>query len=254
MLVKVKSFQDRLKEALALKSVLPSEVSKKTGISKASISRYLTGEFEAKQDNVYLIADFLNVSETWLMGFDVPMERQAIANQNAGDGVPLHTREATLLDKYRLLNDEGKDQADDYVTMLAETPKYTDTPLDKVQTSIIYYDVPVSAGTGQFLSDSGYIMLDVTETPPDGAEFIVRVCGSSMEPTYKDGDKLYIAPTEQVQLGDIGIFSVNGEVFVKEYGAAQLISHNPDYEPIGIKEDDNVHCFGKVVGVCKHYR
>ena len=82
----------------------------------------------------------------------------------------------------------------------------------------------------------------------------MRVCGDSMEPTYKDGDKLYIEPMEQVEKGEIGIFSVNGDVFVKECGAGQLISHNPKYKPIPLNENDNVYCFGKVVGTCLKYR
>ena len=104
------------------------------------------------------------------------------------------------------------------------------------------------------MDNDSYIMLDLMEKPPKGAEFVVRVCGDSMEPTYKDGDKLYIEPMQQIEKGDIGIFSINGDVFVKECGDGVLISHNPKYKPIPLDESDNLHCFGKVIGTCKKYR
>ena len=47
-------------------------------IPKSSLSQYLSGDYEPKQDRVYDIAKVLNVSEAWLMGYDVPMERQKI--------------------------------------------------------------------------------------------------------------------------------------------------------------------------------
>lgn len=251
-------FNIRLKELRNAKAITQQSLADKLGTSKSSINMYERGAREPGLDMLEALADFFNVDLDYLLGkTDIPRKGIFVSSPAlapTSNTFSLHSREQKHMDTYRQLNDEGKDQADDYVTMLAETPKYTDTPLDKVQTSIIYYDIPVSAGTGQFLSDSGYIMLDLTETPPSGAEFVVRVCGDSMKPTYKDGDKLYIAPAERLSVGDIGIFSVNGDVFVKEYGAKQLISHNPEYAPIPINDGDAVHCFGKVVGVCKKYR
>jgi len=47
-----------------------------TGIGKSSISTYISGEYEPKQKNIYKIAKALDVSEAWLMGLDVPMERK----------------------------------------------------------------------------------------------------------------------------------------------------------------------------------
>ncbi len=52
-----------------------SELSSITGISKSSISHYLKGDWEGKQDAVFFISKALNVNEAWLMGYDVPMDR-----------------------------------------------------------------------------------------------------------------------------------------------------------------------------------
>lgn len=59
------------------KGLTQTELSIATGISKARINQYVNGVYEAKQDGVYRIAKALNVSEAWLMGFDVPRERNA---------------------------------------------------------------------------------------------------------------------------------------------------------------------------------
>ena len=70
-------FAVRLKEALTAKNIKPSDLAKKTGIGKSSISDWLAGRYEAKQDKVYRIADALDINEAWLMGQEVPMEKNA---------------------------------------------------------------------------------------------------------------------------------------------------------------------------------
>lgn len=70
---------ERLKTALEIRDISQSELSRKTGIGKSSISTYLTGEYEPKQKNIYKMALALNVNEAWLMGAEVPMERQDVA-------------------------------------------------------------------------------------------------------------------------------------------------------------------------------
>lgn len=74
----VDTFTNRLNKAISLRNIKPIELSEKTGIDKSKISSYMSGRYKAKQDGVYLLAQALNVSEVWLMGYDVPMERQDI--------------------------------------------------------------------------------------------------------------------------------------------------------------------------------
>lgn len=71
----VDTFTNRLNKAISLRGIKPIELSEKTGIDKSKISSYMSGRYKAKQDGVYLLAHALNVSEVWLMGYDVPMER-----------------------------------------------------------------------------------------------------------------------------------------------------------------------------------
>lgn len=72
----------RMREALQIRQMKQSELVEKTGIGKSSISTYLSGEYEPKQRNIYKIAKALNVSEAWLMGYDVPMKRPEYHNTN----------------------------------------------------------------------------------------------------------------------------------------------------------------------------
>lgn len=70
------ALKDRLRLAMDLKDMRAIELSEKTGIPKSAISQYLSGYAKPKQDRIYLIAKALDINEVWLMGYDVPMERQ----------------------------------------------------------------------------------------------------------------------------------------------------------------------------------
>ena len=65
----------RIKQALQLREMKQTELAEKTGIDKGQISSYLSGRYKPKQENLSLMAAALEVSEYWLMGMDVSMER-----------------------------------------------------------------------------------------------------------------------------------------------------------------------------------
>ncbi len=68
----VDTFANRLKKALNKSGLNQAQLAEKTKIDKSLISNYLAGNYNAKQDKLTLIANVLDVDETWLMGFDVP--------------------------------------------------------------------------------------------------------------------------------------------------------------------------------------
>ena len=68
--------KDRLKQGLQMRGMKQIELADKTGIDKGQISSYLSGKYKPKQENLTLMAVALDVSEYWLMGLDVPMERE----------------------------------------------------------------------------------------------------------------------------------------------------------------------------------
>ena len=74
--------KDRLAEALNAAGLRPIELSEATGIPKSMISYYLNGKTKPKADRIYKISQALNVSEAWLLGYDVPKNRTAEQKKN----------------------------------------------------------------------------------------------------------------------------------------------------------------------------
>ncbi len=74
---KVSNFAERLQIGLDQRNIKAADLARISGIDKSSISRYLKGKYKGNQDAVYKIAKALDVSEAWLMGYDVPMERES---------------------------------------------------------------------------------------------------------------------------------------------------------------------------------
>ena len=78
----MESTATRLKKGMELRGLKQADIAELTGISKGALSSYISGRYLPKQNNTYLIAKALNVSESWLMGADVPMERNFLNNDN----------------------------------------------------------------------------------------------------------------------------------------------------------------------------
>lgn len=66
----------RIRKALDMRNMKQSELCRKTKIATSAMSEYLRGLYEPKQDKIYLMSEALNVDPVWLMGFDVPMEKE----------------------------------------------------------------------------------------------------------------------------------------------------------------------------------
>ncbi|MBP3698857.1 MAG: helix-turn-helix transcriptional regulator [Oscillospiraceae bacterium] len=96
---------------------------------------------------------------------------------------------------------------------------------------------------GQVRIPSGCAIAAVIST------FVISVGGDSMDPTYHDGDKVFVEKCDSVDVGEVGIFVVNDDVYIKELGNKCLISHNEKYKPIRIGENDSVYCCGRVIGI-----
>lgn len=73
---------DRLKQALQMSGKKQADLVRETGLDRGSISSYLSGRYEPKQKALYKLAKALNVSEAWLLGFEVPMHRTEEQKKN----------------------------------------------------------------------------------------------------------------------------------------------------------------------------
>lgn len=78
----MKTTAERIKEGMELRNLKQADLVEMTGISKGALSSYISGRYIPKQNNIFLISKALNVSEAWLMGNDVPIDRHP--NKNRG--------------------------------------------------------------------------------------------------------------------------------------------------------------------------
>lgn len=110
------------------------------------------------------------------------------------------------------------------------------------------YDTGASAGTGVFLDSTDYEMIAIEDDyTTRRANFAVWVSGNSMEPRFSDGDLVLVRTQPTVEIGDIGIFVLNDEGYIKKLGVNKLVSLNPAYDDIEFGEDDEIYCKGKVL-------
>ena len=67
--------KERIKQGLEIREITQTQLAARANIDKGQLSSYISGKYKPRQNNIDAIASALNVSEAWLMGFDVPMER-----------------------------------------------------------------------------------------------------------------------------------------------------------------------------------
>ena len=79
---RISTCAERLQEALYLRNMKGADLARATGLSKSTIGRYLSGEMEPKNKQTYKLARALNVSETWLWGYDVNVERPQVQKES----------------------------------------------------------------------------------------------------------------------------------------------------------------------------
>ncbi len=108
------------------------------------------------------------------------------------------------------------------------------------------YELPVSAGGGVYLNGEDFCELEVDASVPAEADYALRVRGDSMSPRFVDNQIIFIKKQEELIPGEIGIFLLSGESYVKKLGQGALLSLNPAYAPIPIG-DASFKVLGKVI-------
>lgn len=110
----------------------------------------------------------------------------------------------------------------------------------------------VFAGAGFDLDDHDqWERISIPDTPEARqADFALTIKGDSMEPIYYDGDMVLVAQQAQVEVGEIGIFAIEGKGYIKKFGGDRLISLNEKYNDIMLADydADSIRCFGRVIG------
>lgn len=74
--------KNRIREALSVRNMKQVELAEKTGIAKGTINNWLNQRYQPKQISLNKMARALDVSEMWLAGYDVPIERPLAQAKN----------------------------------------------------------------------------------------------------------------------------------------------------------------------------
>ena len=236
--------KDRIREARKKKGITQKQLAEIVGVRNSSVCNWEKGLNRPDPDTIELICGALDVTPAYILGMDET------------DTDILTETVKRLLRYYRMLDDAGKE-------LLVEVAEHevqrvrTEERLKAYQEKIYefnnnkrlytYFNRIACAGKG-FVFDDIPIDTVAAEDRPD-ADYIIGVNGDSMEPTYRDGDKVYVKKTDTIQIGEIGIFIYRNECYIKERGKDGLISHNKSYPDIPGTED--IQCVGKVLGLVK---
>lgn len=219
-------FSTRLREVLKEKGITQTELSKMTAISKSVISEWLSDKYEPKQDKVYIVAEKLSVSPSWLFG--VSNEKEI---------------KSDLMSIYNQLTPPRQTKVYDFASRQLEEQNNKVVPL-----------VGATAANPQVLEYADAINdISINTDVPNSADCALVVRGNSMETDYMDGSIVFYKRQEMVENGELAIVEIDGDgvTFKKvifDYENQQLIlrSLNQDY-PDRILKDTEYRIIGKVV-------
>lgn len=119
---RIASTADRLQEAMRNTGKTQADLVRETGIGKSNISRYISGRFDPKSDAVHKLAVALNVSEMWLWGCDVPMERSTEAKKEQPTGFDgLSEQKKAFIGKVMQMSDAELDKLSKILDLVENT-------------------------------------------------------------------------------------------------------------------------------------
>ncbi len=262
------TYIDRIKQLKSEKKITNDQLSEMTGIPLGTLSKILAGISDSpKLSNIVAICAALECSVDYILT-GIP------ENTN---NYTLNDREITLIENYRKLDPHSRELVAMVISKESERGQEgvinnndgrfsgqlirgrasvrgaaMKNAIGLSKRKISLYDLPVSAGTGVYLTDTQSVEINIPDNPDTSmADFALRIKGNSMEPKYRDGDVLLIEECDSVEYGELGIFILDGDGYFKKFGGDRLISLNPDYEPILLKNFEEIICCGRVVGKLK---
>lgn len=230
-------------------------VALKLGLSKGNTSSWKKGG-NPSAEILIKIADELNCTVDTLLGRNKPVSS-------------LSEDETSLIQNFNKLNDKDKgkvlERAETLAELAAERAAGQDKENKTEQNGAVskclplnstcdktYYGNAACAGTGLYLDEASAETLTVRSTPEAlAADFAIPISGDSMEDEYHDGDIVLVESCPCVRKGEVGIFLIDGDVCIKEYGGRFLTSYNPKYDPVDLSKHESVFCLGRVIGIAE---
>ena len=231
------SLGERIRKARDSKGLKQSELAEMIEVKSAGvISNWEKDINKPDADKIIKLCEVLGISASYLLDY-------------YGNSISVSIEEQEHIKKYRTLDPYGKKAVTSVLDIEFERCTYIPEPNreELIEVSINY--APVSAGFGDELEDyEQWEKASVPLTPESRkADFILVVDGDSMEPKFHNGDYILVRKQPAVDIGQIGIFGVDGKGYIKKYGGDKLISLNKKYSDIPLNEDSR--CFGLVLGV-----
>jgi phage repressor protein C with HTH and peptisase S24 domain/DNA-binding Xre family transcriptional regulator len=270
------TYIDRIKLIKSQKKITNDKLSELTGIPLGTLSKIMAGVSDSpKLSNIIAICDALECTLDYIVS----------GTPENHNNYTLTDDEIEFIENFRKLDSHGRE----LVEMVAEkeserveaegaavkrtrqTAKRSDERSGVIiggnvkersdsmykqngfgKRAVILYELPVSAGTGVFLDGVGTSEIMIPDNAKTGnADYALRISGNSMEPKYHNGDVLLVEETDQVEVGEAGIFILDGAGYFKIYGGDRLISLNPSYKDIPLRDFSEVLCCGRVIGKLK---
>ena len=270
------TYLDRIKLLKNEKKITNEHLADMTGIPLGTLSKILAGMSDSpKFSNILSICEALDCSVEYI----------ASGTPDNTNNYTLTSREIEMVERFRSLDFFGQDliltvlekEHTRAMSVVAEEidveerfekrsahkesagarvlrplGRYAGKEESASKRSILLYELPVSAGVGVYLDEETAQSISVPDNEKTAeASYALRISGNSMEPKYHDGDILLVQSTESVEVGELGIFLLDGCAFFKIFGGDRLLSLNPEYAPIALSDFDSVRCKGRVVGRLK---
>lgn len=158
--------------------------------------------------------------------------------------------EINLINSYRSLSPDSKRALLNSAIALhkLEASGELTSPTVEIKHSVL----KVSAGVGEWLSDTDdWEELTIDDTPlARKADFALTISGDSMQPNFDDGDIVLVRSQPAVNIGDICIYTLGNEGYIKQFQGDRLVSLNPEYNDINLADysADEIRCVGLVLG------
>ena len=226
----------KIKELREKNKLTQQQTAEKLNLPLPTYRSYETGAREPGVDVLIKLSELYDVTTDYLLDHKPRLTM-------------LSSSEINHIKKYRTLDPYGKKAVTSVLDIEFERCTYIPEPNreELIEVSINY--APVSAGFGDELEDyEQWEKASVPLTPESRkADFILVVDGDSMEPKFHNGDYILVRKQPAVDIGQIGIFGVDGKGYIKKYGGDKLISLNKKYPDIPLDEESR--CFGLVLGV-----
>lgn len=249
---------ERLKELRSVLGLKQSEFADRLGLNRSSVTNYELGRSTPLNPIQEAIIREFNVNRDWLLEGTGPMfrtlsrdeELQAFCDEILSS-TPADFRKRLVkalsklsVEQWEMLEKMVKDIASTYEPAPAP-PRPVAKVIPLFRTTV--YVESVGAGLGQFVDSTTAETIDLIREPPPGTSFMLKVTGDSMVPRFQPDDYVFVKETGQIEVGQIGIFSVYGEMCIKKYTKTGLKSLNPNYDVISPSE--GITCQGLVLGV-----